>query len=175
MPGTRDAQHQDPAGQDGSPGGVPAGRPAVLDRLDVLIGQWQMEASFEAGYWGPGTPPMTSQGGRTIFEWLAGQFFLIQRFATDHPAAPSGLAVIGAGDEPGTCVQHYYDSRGVARVYQLSLDGGTWRLWREAPGFWQRYTGVISADGTRIEGAWEASADGREWKHDFGLSYRKVS
>ena len=29
--------------------------------------------------------------------------------------------------------QHYYDSRGVARVYQMSLEGGIWKLWREAP------------------------------------------
>ncbi|HEY6276813.1 MAG TPA: hypothetical protein VIX86_10825 [Streptosporangiaceae bacterium] len=174
MPGPSDAQRHDLPGHGGSPADVPAGRPAGLGQLDVLVGRWEMEASFGAGYWGPGTPPMTSRGGETTFEWLAGHCFLIQRFATDHPAAPSGIAIIGAGDEPGTSVQHYFDSRGVARVYQMSLDGGTWKLWREAPGFWQRYTGVISADGTRIEGAWEASADGQEWKRDFGLNYLKV-
>ena len=92
-----------------------------------------------------------------------------------HPAAPSGMAIIGVADEPGIFSQHYYDSRGVARVYQMSLDGGIWKLWREAPGFWQRFTGAISGDGSAIKGAWEASADGREWKHDFGLDYVKVS
>jgi hypothetical protein len=30
-----------------SPGDIPAERPASLDRLDVLIGQWEMEAMFE--------------------------------------------------------------------------------------------------------------------------------
>jgi hypothetical protein len=60
-------------------------------------------------------------------------------------------------------------------VYQMSLDGGVWKVWREAPQFWQRYTGVISADGTTINGAWEGSADGQEWKHDFGLTYIKVN
>jgi len=39
---------------------------------------------------------------------------------------------------------------------------------------WQRYTGHISEDETTIKGAWEASADGREWKHDFALTYIKV-
>jgi hypothetical protein len=39
-----------------SPGDIPAERPASLDHLDVLIGRWEMEASFEAGYFGPGTP-----------------------------------------------------------------------------------------------------------------------
>ena len=39
-----------------------------------------MEASFEAGYFGPGSPSVTGRGGRTTFEWLEGKFFLAQRF-----------------------------------------------------------------------------------------------
>jgi hypothetical protein len=42
----------------------------------------------------------------------------------------------GAPDSPGdpaTFEQHYYDSRGVAPVYQMILEGGIWKLWREAP------------------------------------------
>lgn len=150
------------------------GEQAALDGLDVLVGRWEMEASFPAGSFGPGSPAVTERGGRTTFEWLEGRFFLIQRFAVDHPAAPSGIAIIGPGGPPGVLEQHYYDSRGVARVYQMSLEGGVWRLWREAPGFWQRYTGQISGDGATITGAWEKSADGREWQHDFGLAYLRV-
>jgi hypothetical protein len=159
-------------GSDG-PGDIPAERPASLDRLNVLIGRWEMEASFEAGFFGPGAPPVTGRG-RTTFEWLEGRFFLTQRFANEHPAAPSGITIIGAGADPEIFEQDYYDSRGVARVYQMSLEAGVWKLWREAPGFWQRYTGQIAEDGATIKGAWEASADGREWRHDFGLTYIKV-
>jgi Protein of unknown function (DUF1579) len=164
---------QRPADSGAVPGDVPAGRPAWLDHLDLLTGQWETEASFDAGFFGPGSPPITGRG-RTSFEWLAGRHFLIQRFANDHPDAPSGIAIIGAHSEPGRFSQHYYDSRGVARVYQMSLDGTTWKLWREAPGFWQRYTGVISPGGDAIRGAWEGSADGRDWKHDFRLTYLKA-
>ncbi len=156
-----------------SPADVPAERPMSLDRLDLLTGQWEMEAAFEAGYFGPDSPAITGRGGRTIFEWLEGRFFLTQRFINEHPAAPSGIAIIGAGPNQGTFTQHYYDSRGVARIYQMSLDGRAWKLWREAPGFWQRYTGLISGDGNTITGTWEWSADGQEWKHDFGLTYIK--
>jgi hypothetical protein len=56
----------------------------------------------------------------------------------------------------------------------MSLDGGVWKIWREAPGFWQRYTGVITGDATTITGAWERSLDGREWHHDFSLSYLRT-
>lgn len=159
----------------GSPGDVPAGRPAWLDRLAVLTGQWEMEATFEAGYFSPDSPAITGRGAQTTFEWLDGRFFLTQRFTSEQPAAPSGIAIIGAGPEPGTFTQHYYDSRGVTRSYQMALDGRTWKLWREAPGFWQRYTGLIAGDGNTITGAWEGSADGQDWKHDFGLTYIKVA
>jgi len=157
-----------------SPGDIPAERPASLERLDALIGRWEMEASFEAGYFGPGSPAITGRGGYTTFEWLEGRVFLTQRFVNEHPAAPSGIAIIGAGTDPTTFEQHYYDSRGVARVYQMSMDGRVWKVWRAAPRFWQRYHGEISADGTTIKGAWEGSVDGSEWKHDFGLTYTKV-
>jgi len=95
----------------GAPGDVPAARPAALERLAVLIGTWDMEARFEADYFAPGTPAFTARGGRTVFEWLAGQFFLLQRFTAGSPAAPSGLAVIAAATgDADTFTQHYYDS-----------------------------------------------------------------
>ena len=173
---TNMSEPQDPRqpGTTDSPGDIPAGRPAALSRLDALLGEWEMEVSFEAGYFAPGSPPVAGRGGRTTFAWLDGQFFLIQRFTVDNPAAPSGIAVIGPGEAPETFAQHYYDSRGVARIYQMSLDDGVWRLWRESPGFWQRYTGVFSAGGKTIKGAWEGSADGSRWKHDFDLNYIKT-
>ncbi len=42
-------QDQAPGTRPDSPGDIPAGRPASLGRLDALIGQWEMEATFEAG------------------------------------------------------------------------------------------------------------------------------
>jgi hypothetical protein len=59
-------------------------------------------------------------------------------------------------------------------VYQMTLADGAWKVWREETGFWQRYRGTFSADGAVIRGAWEASADGSDWKHDFDLTYTKI-
>jgi hypothetical protein len=156
------------------PGDIPPGRPDALSHLDALVGQWEMEVAFEAGYFGGDSPPVTNRGGRTAFYWLDGEFFMIQRFTVENPAAPSGIAIIGSGRDPETFEQHYYDSRGVARVYHMSLADGVWKVWREAPGFWQRYTGAFSKDGRTITGAWEGSMDGSEWKHDFSLNYIKT-
>ena len=152
------------------PGDIPEGRPGALDRLNVLVGRWDTEATFDAGFFGPGSPEVTGRG-RVTFEWLEGRYFLTQRFVNEHPDAPSGIAIIGPSGELDTFAQHYYDSRGVTRVYLMTLEGRELKLWREAPGFWQRYTGVISDDGTTITGAWEASPDGQDWRHDFNLTY----
>jgi hypothetical protein len=157
-----------------TPGDIPTARPPALARLDGLLGEWEMEAVFGADYFAPGSPPLTARGGRTTFDWLEGDFFLIQRFAVDDPAAPSGIAIIGVEADLETFTQHYYDSRGVARDYRMVVEDGIWKLWRDAPGFWQRYDGVFSSDGTTIAGAWEGSSDGKAWKHDFELNYTKV-
>ncbi len=34
---------------------------------------------------------MTVRSGRTVFEWLEGRWFLLQRFTSKNPASPSGL------------------------------------------------------------------------------------
>jgi hypothetical protein len=158
---------------EGNPGSdIPAFRPADLDKLDSLVGDWEMEACFAPGFFGPDSPAITNSDGRTTFEWLEGRFFLCQRWRNDHPAAPSGIAIIGPGDHAGTLVQHYYDERGVARVYQMAFDGVVWTIWRGGAGVaHQRYTGRLSGDGNRIEGSWASSPDGRGWSHDFDLHY----
>jgi len=53
----------------------------------------------------------------------------------------------------------------------MSLNDGVWKLWREAPGFWQRYTGMFSDDGRTIKGALEGAAERSQWKHDLDLKY----
>jgi hypothetical protein len=81
--------------------------------------------------------------------------------------------------EDGSYVQHYFDSRGVARLYAMTFDGRTWTLERTKPDFsplgsCQRFTGSISDDGTAIDGEWQNSDDGRQWTRDFGLTYARV-
>jgi hypothetical protein len=156
-------------GQEPAPvaGDVPALRPPWLDDLGLLVGEWETYAQW------PGDPPGTSRGLAT-FEWLDGGFYVLQRFCADNPLLPGGVAIIGAAAD-GAFTQRYYDSRGVHRVYSMALNGGVWRLWRDAPWFWQRYTATVGAGGATITGAWELSRDGLTWTHDFHLSYRRIS
>jgi hypothetical protein len=145
---------------------------ASLQALEPFIGEWGMEVSLE------GAPP-GGGGARVSFEWMPGGRFLVQRWEVPVPAAPDGIAIIGADPErEGGYLQHYFDSRGVARVYKMSFEGGVWRLWRDEPDFSpldfsQRYSGTLSDDGTTIDGAWEICHDGKTWEHDFDLTYRR--
>jgi hypothetical protein len=43
--------------------------------------------------------------------------------------------------------RHYFDSRGVARVYAMTITDEAWTLVREHPGFSQRFVGAFSGDG----------------------------
>lgn len=146
-----------------------ARRDAALDRLDALIGEWTMEATPPGGPRWPGE-------ARVRFEWLEGRTFVIERWTVDLPEAPDGIAIIGAGDEPESFRQHYFDSRGVARIYEMTLRDGTWRLWRDAPDpFPQRFSATFSEDGATITGRWEKAEDGSTWETDFDLIYRRVT
>jgi hypothetical protein len=86
-----------------------AARNAALERLEAFIGEWSMEASFPHA-----EPPGVV--GRTVFEWMLGGQFLMQRSDVPHPDAPDSAAVIGSDPDSKAYSQHYFDSRGVARV-----------------------------------------------------------
>jgi hypothetical protein len=114
-----------------------------------------------------------------VFEWLPGGRFLVQRWEVPIPDVPDGIAVIGFDSSRGAYRQHYFDSRGVARLYEMTFAEGVWTLRREAADFSpldfaQRFTGTFSDDGTTIAGRWESSADGSTWEHDFDLAYTKA-
>jgi hypothetical protein len=70
---------------------------------------------------------------------------------------------------------HYFDSRGVHRVYSVTLSPGTWRFWRDARGFSQRLTGTFGDGGNTITCRGQFSSDGASWNDDLGLTYRKSS
>jgi hypothetical protein len=138
----------------------------VLSGLDALVGEWTI------GLASPVDPP--AGGGWVSFEWLSGGRFLIQRWGLEAPEFPDGLAVIGADPSSGALAQHYFDSRGVQRVYGMSLADGVWKLWRDGEDFSQRFTGTFSDDGRRITGTWEKTGEGGAWEHDFDMSYVKT-
>ena len=145
----------------------------TMDDLKVFIGEWSLEMTP------PGGQPSGDVGARVTFVEL-GEKFLIERWTVPVPEAPDGIAVIGYDEGRRTLLQHYFDDRGVARVYEMSLENGVWTLERTKPDvspldFMQRFKGTFSADRRTIDGRWEICNDGVHWEHDFDLTYRRVS
>ncbi|MDF1504651.1 hypothetical protein [Roseisolibacter sp. H3M3-2] len=151
--------------------------PAALGRL---VGRWTTEATH------PAMPGVVVRGTVDV-EWLEGERFLLLRSRTDHPDFPDALSVIGrmghdraapggaapADDDAAALRLHYYDSRGVFRVYETSVDDVAWRWWRNAPGFSQRITGRFADGGDTIEGTSEVCEDDVHWQDDLRITYRR--
>ena len=139
-------------------------RDPALDRLDALVGEWDTEM----------THPMIEgvTRGRAVFEWLTGRSFLIWRSEVPSGPIPSAIAIIGGGSTPGTWPLEYFDSRGVSRTYQTSMDDGVWRMWRDHPGFSQRGAGTLEDEGRTIRWLSELQEDG-PFRPDLAVIFRR--
>ena len=113
--------------------------------------------------------------GTSSFEWLEGQRFVVWRSQYTHPEIPDAITIIGVIN--GKLSMHYFDQRGVYRVYSASFDQTTWRFWRDeaAPDFSQRFTGTFSDDGNTITGRGQLSQDGNTWENDLDLNYQRLA
>ncbi len=113
--------------------------------------------------------------GEMTMEWLRDEKVLLQRSIAEDPIFPEGVSLVMAEEGKDTFTAHYFDSRGVARIYDMTLEGGVWKMWREATGpddFDQRFEGALSEDGSTVEGAFHLTEDG-EWIHDFDVTYTR--
>lgn len=152
----------------------------TLAHLDRLVGTWTTEATH------PAVPGVVVHGTAAV-EWLEGGRFLVHRARTDHPDFPDGLSVIGCmehdraegtgGDGPAPAAaplrMHYFDSRGVFRVYETTVDDASWQYWRNAAGMSQRFTGRFADGGDTIVGRSQLCTDDVHWADDLAITYRR--
>jgi hypothetical protein len=140
-------------------------RDPALEPFDALIGTWSTEATHPAF---DAVVP-----GRTSFAWLEGGHFLIQRSRNDHDLFPDAISVVGAPEAGEGLVVEYFDSRGVRRTYGTSLKDGVLRLWRDHPGFEQRFSATLAPDA--FEGLWQLARMPGDWRDDLRVAYRRTS
>ncbi len=142
--------------------------------LAPLIGSWEFQASSDGRFLGRGS---------TTFEWTEDGAF-VRQHANDEPDPATTTewsghspmpvtAILGFDDSNGERTMLYSDARGVFRIYRMTLTDEAWTVWRDAPGFNQRFVGRIEDGGETIRGAWETSEDGSEWTVDFDMVYRR--
>jgi hypothetical protein len=147
-------------------------RHPTLDHLAPLAGEWQIEATHRL-------MPGVDLRGRATFEFLDGGRILIWRTENDHPDIPDNIAVISC-DETGDlrhpnggCALHYFDQRGVTRLFQITAEPGVFHYQRNHPGFSQRATLTLSPDGNTITGIVELNQDDVTWEEDLVQTYRR--
>jgi hypothetical protein len=153
----------------------PPGKGDPMKELEPLIGEWHGEGEI------PTDPPMKISAEVRI-ERLGE--FIVMRSVGEPAEVPDSISIIGGAPEGEPQPMHYFDSRGVKRLYMTALEGSTWRIWRtpgedwngpHGPGFNQRFIGEISADGKKIEGRWERGMGdaGDEWELDFPINHAR--
>jgi hypothetical protein len=133
---------------------------AALQDLAMFIGEWDIEISATSFH----DDPSAVERGHASCEWLEGGAFLIQRSEISGPDWPRSKAIIAPDDAAEPYGMLYFDSRGVSWIYKRRFSGGIWTIWRDFPGFSQRFHGTFSADGTIISARWENSTDGSNWQ-----------
>jgi hypothetical protein len=139
-------------------------RDPALEPFEALIGTWTTEA----------THPLLEGvvvPGRVTYEWLEGGHFIVQRSHNDHELFPDAICVIGAPEDGGGLVQEYFDSRGVRRTYGISLEDGVLRMWRDHPGFDQRFEAKLAGD--VYHGVAQLAEKPGEWRDDLQVTYRR--
>lgn len=144
-----------------------------MKEFERLIGEWHGEGQI------PSEPPMDIAVGARI-ERLGE--LIVLRTVGEPAEVPDSVSIIGGASEGQPQPMHYFDSRGVKRLFMTTVQGSTWRIWRapgedwngpDGPGFNQRFIGGISGDGNTIQGQWERGMGdaGDEWEIDFPLTY----
>ncbi|MCI0714072.1 MAG: hypothetical protein L0154_28205 [Chloroflexi bacterium] len=137
-----------------------------LNQFRILIGEWDMV----------GTHPLFTSPvpGHSSFEWLREDGLLVWHFNWEPGGPPNAISVIGHDDTVDTCTMLYSDERGVARIYQMTLEDGVWKMWRDSPDFSQRMTSTFSSDNNTIVTHGELSRDGMHWEQDLNVTYTRV-
>ena len=129
--------------------------------LKRLLGEWRLTMSHVA------VPEQIT--GTQRYEAVLGGAFLLLRFTYDRPDFPDALALITEERV------HYFDVRGVTRVFEVECFEDRWTLLNLDEAFSQRYTArFVGPDEVHFVG--EASHDsGARWQPDFEMTLQRVT
>lgn len=152
-----------------------------MKTFERWLGHWTTEMTH------PALPGVVVHGSASI-EWLEGERFLIQRARTDHPDFPDSIAIIGftgsdrvdqgsreLQGEQTELTMHYFDSRGVFRVYDAGVETDAITFSRLAPGFSQRFRGTFGDAGHTLSGMWQMQQEDQSWADDLKITYKRCT
>lgn len=128
--------------------------------LDRLLGTWEFTMRHAA--------MLEPIAGQQRYERVLEEAFTMLRCTYDHPEFPNAIAML----DESTC--HYFDVRGVTRIFDLEIGDSGWTMIRRDADFWQRSAATFLGPDA-MDGTGENSYDGgATWQHDFSISYARV-
>lgn len=122
-----------------------------LKSLGRLVGTWEISGDVQ---------------GTVAFEWMEGDFFLIQRVELgQYGQRIKGIEVIGHerqfGTEPSEDIKsRFYSNTGDTLDYVYELEGDNLTIWAGERGSPAYYRGTFSEDGNTLAGAWHYPGGG---------------
>lgn len=121
-----------------------------LKKLNILIGTW--DVSDPSG--------KDEISGQVRFEWIEGNYFLVQHLFLEHGGhSIRGMEIIGYdrswdGAAGTDCTSHLFDNQGNTFTYVWDMDDSTLTIWggeRNSPAY---FKGTFTDDHNTLTGAW---------------------
>ncbi len=132
-----------------------------MSPIDRLLGSWVF-TMHHSGL----AEPVT---GHQRYERVLDGAFVLQHWTYDHPDFPDALALLSEQQ----C--HYFDVRGIVRIFDLEIDEAGWSMVHLDQAFSQRFQTQFQGPDV-MTGSGEASGDGgATWQPDFTITYQRVS
>lgn len=133
-----------------------------------LVGDWTSKATHPM-------LPRTVVDGTASIEWLEGERFLIWRARVDHPDFPDSISILGDTDG---LRWHYFDSRGIHRLLDVTVIDDGIHSGRESPAssedFSQTMTFTLTDRDRTMNGLARLSHDNETWDDDLAITYSRV-
>jgi hypothetical protein len=140
--------------------------PVQVRKLDRLVGTWNVTLR-----WSEATHELVGGRKEVAFPleicWLETGPWVYYEFGPAH-------WLIGGDGESKEFSVLYTDGRPAPRLYGMTLHGNVWKIWRDAPGFRQRFEGRLARNDRRIVAHWDKCEDGNSWTLDFNLVFNRV-
>jgi hypothetical protein len=131
-----------------------------MSALDRLLGTWEFTMLHSAM-----SEPVT---GRQRYERVLDGAFVLQHCEYYHPDFPDAMALLS--DDR----YHYFDGRGITRVFDFDVDEAGWSMICLDEDFSQRSTARFRGPDA-MESTGEVSHDnGVTWQPDFTMTYQRV-
>jgi len=137
--------------------------------LTPFAGEWKVEGHNSAG--APDAAGLAVSGTET-FEWLTGEYFLVNRFDRGSGEQQfSGMGWIGYDAANGAYLSYSISNIGYFRVYQVQITPGEICYL----GTHERGVVRLSADGNTIRIKWEQMNAAGKWQPLCDLSGHRVN